>query len=121
MKIMCWSHRWGLAQPRPLTQTPRSIPAAPGERGRVVGTVMTGLLPGGLPARTAAGTVSELGCAAGPPLASLAWTHAGRSGVSLLGGTLSAAALTLWALERLQTRRPGQRGGRAAPEASRSW
>ncbi|MFF0311393.1 MFS transporter [Streptosporangium sp. NPDC004379] len=47
-------------------------------------------------------TAFFLGGAAGPPLASLAWTHAGWSGVSLLGAALSAAALTLWALERLR-------------------
>ncbi|WP_049567678.1 MFS transporter [Nonomuraea sp. SBT364] len=35
--------------------------AAPAERGRVVGTVMAGLLLGGLLARTASGTLSELG------------------------------------------------------------
>ncbi len=35
--------------------------AAPAERGRVVGTVMTGLLLGALLARTAAGTLSQLG------------------------------------------------------------
>ncbi|MGV9600987.1 MFS transporter [Streptosporangium sandarakinum] len=66
-------------------------------------------------------TAFFLGGAAGPPLASLAWTHAGWNGVGLLGGTLSAAALIVWALERLRAGRPGQRGGRAVPEASRSW
>jgi predicted MFS family arabinose efflux permease len=35
--------------------------ADPGERGRVVGTVTAGLLLGGLLARTASGTLSELG------------------------------------------------------------
>ncbi len=35
--------------------------AAPAERGRVVGTVMTGLLLGALLARTASGTLSQLG------------------------------------------------------------
>jgi predicted MFS family arabinose efflux permease len=35
--------------------------AAPEQRGRVVGTVMTGLLLGGLLARTASGALSELG------------------------------------------------------------
>ncbi|MBP2706081.1 MFS transporter [Microbispora sp. RL4-1S] len=47
-------------------------------------------------------TTCFLGGAAGSLLTSVAWTGAGWTGVSLLGGTLSTAAFALWALERVR-------------------
>ncbi|MFG1708685.1 MFS transporter [Nonomuraea sp. M3C6] len=45
-------------------------------------------------------TAFFVGGAAGSLLTSVAWTGAGWTGVSLLGGTLSTASFALWALER---------------------
>lgn len=56
--------------------------AAPAERGRVVGTLMSGLLLGILLARTVAGTLSELG----------SW----RGVYFLAAAVLAATALALW-------------------------
>ncbi|MEU4576561.1 MFS transporter [Nonomuraea sp. ATR24] len=50
-------------------------------------------------------TAFFLGGAAGSALGSAAWTAAGWTGVSLLGGALSAATFAVWALERLSARR----------------
>ncbi|MGP3960987.1 hypothetical protein ACTWPT_33785 [Nonomuraea sp. 3N208] len=52
-----------------------------------------------------AGTAFFLGGAAGSLLTSVAWTGAGWTGVSLLGGTLSTATFVLWALERVRAKR----------------
>ncbi|MEO3873444.1 MFS transporter [Nonomuraea sp. B12E4] len=53
-------------------------------------------------------TAFFLGGSAGSLLTSVAWTGAGWTGVSLLGGTLSAASFVLWVLERgrAKKRRP---------------
>ncbi|GGK95165.1 sugar transporter [Sphaerisporangium melleum] len=50
-------------------------------------------------------TACFLGGAAGSLLASVAWSGGGWSGVSLLGGALSATTFALWALERVRAKR----------------
>ncbi|MFB6504202.1 MULTISPECIES: MFS transporter [unclassified Streptomyces] len=47
-------------------------------------------------------TLFFMGGAAGAALASVVWSRAGWSGISLLGGALAAGSLVLWVLERVR-------------------
>ncbi|RBQ19477.1 MFS transporter [Spongiactinospora rosea] len=58
-------------------------------------------------------TACFLGGATGSLLTSSAWAAAGWGGVSVLGGTLSAAALALWVLERRHAAACSPRSARA--------
>ncbi|MFB7310678.1 MFS transporter [Streptomyces sp. NPDC056192] len=49
-------------------------------------------------------TVFFLGGAAGAALASVVWSHAGWTGVCVLGGSLAAGSLVLWVWERVRVR-----------------
>jgi predicted MFS family arabinose efflux permease len=49
-------------------------------------------------------TLFFLGGAAGAALASVVWSRAGWTGVCVLGGSLAAGSLVLWAWERVRVR-----------------
>ncbi|MET4641267.1 MFS transporter [Streptomyces sp. NPDC006539] len=49
-------------------------------------------------------TVFFLGGAAGAALASVVWSHAGWTGVCVLGGSLAVGSLVLWVWERVRVR-----------------
>ncbi|WP_101784587.1 MFS transporter [Nonomuraea indica] len=84
----------------------------PEARNRVNAAFMTSYFAGG---------------AVGSALAALAWTHAGWTGVSVLGAVLAAGTVALWATERraaarataLDPRRPAGRGVRGPSAAPR--
>lgn len=83
----------------------------PEARNRVNAAFMTSYFAGG---------------AVGSALAAQAWTHAGWTGVSVLGAVLAAGTVTLWATERRATGRaadprprPAGRGARGHSAAAR--